>query len=242
MKEKIRGILLQTLRHNDRHNIVTLYTESHGRVSFLSSASSGKVGKMRKAILSPLAIVEADVNFNSTRDLQFLGTVHVPGPWKNLYFDPDKISMTFFLSDFLTTLLRRAPEDRGLFHFLHSAIMSLDDTQYSVVNYHLCFMIRLLHFMGIEPDYQSYRPGYLFDMRDGSFIRSTMSTHNDLLDSQYSSVIPLLGRMTFYNHHRFRFSGEQRRIILNHLMRYYSIHLSIPTKLKSLDILHELYR
>lgn len=241
MSEKIRGLVIQTIRHNDRHNIVTLFTESHGRVSFLSSASTGKAGKMRNAALSPLALVETDVNFNASRDLQFLGKISSPHPWRNIYFDPDKISMTFFLSDILSSLLRNAPADPALFAFLLDAIGSLDEMRRGIANYHLCFMIRLLPFMGIQPDYESYRPGYLFDMREGAFIREGSAIHSDVIGAAYASVIPLISRMSFDNLHRFRFSGEQRRTLLNFLMRYYAIHLPVSAKIKSLEILHTLY-
>ena len=242
MKQKIRGIVIQTIKHNDRHNIVTLYTETHGRLTCLSSASAGKTGRLRKAILSPLSLIETDININPARELHFLGSVAAVHPWRNLYFDPDKTAMTFFVADFLTSLLRKSPEDSELFTFLLSAINSRDKTTRPVTNFHLCFLLKLTLFMGIEPDYNSYRPGTIFDMREGTFLDTDMHTHADILSPQYTSILPLLSRMTFTNHHLFRFSGEQRRIILNHLMRYYSIHLSIPTKLKSLDILHDLYR
>lgn len=241
MKEKIRGILLQSVRHNDRHNIITLYTESRGRVSFLSSASTGRAGKMRKSLLAPLAVVESDINFSPTRELQYLGAVHVPHIWHSLYFEPDKISMTFFLSDFLSSLLRKAPEDAMLFRYLVEAVDELDRSERSVVNYHLCFLLRLLHFMGVEPDFSTYGSGRIFDMRDGVFREPEEVAHHDIIPVDYAAYMPRLGRMTFATMHRFRFSGEQRRLILNYLMRYYSIHLSIPPTLKSLDILHDLY-
>lgn len=244
MKQKIRGIVIQTIKHNDRHNIVTLYTGTHGRLTCLTSASTGKTSRMRRAMLSPLSVIESDINVNKLRELQFLGSVSVVYPWRNLYFDPDKIAMTFFVADFLSALLRKSPEDDTLFRFLLNAIHALDETLHSVSNFHICFLFKLALFMGIEPDYASFRPGARFDMREGIFLNdvsSAVQQHSDMLSVQYTSILPLLSRMTFSNYHLFRFSGEQRRIILNHLMRYYSIHLSIPTKLKSLDILHDLY-
>lgn len=241
MQQKIRGIVLQTVRHNDRHNIVTLYTESHGRVAFLSPASSGKAGRLRNAMLSPLAVVEADVRFSATRDLQYLGSVSTPEAWRNLYFDPDKISMTFFLTDLLTALLRTAPPDKSLFTFLRNAVAMLDALRRGVANFHICFLLRLLPFMGIGPDYESYRPGTVFNMREGTFDDRTPD-HHDYLPVAESALIPLFSRMTFDNLHAFQLSVGDRRRILTILMRYYSLHLPVPSRLKSLEILTELYR
>ncbi|MDE6682692.1 MAG: recombination protein O N-terminal domain-containing protein, partial [Muribaculaceae bacterium] len=49
--ERVTGIVTDIVRHNDRHNIVTLFRRSRGRVSFLSPAGSGKAGRARNARL-----------------------------------------------------------------------------------------------------------------------------------------------------------------------------------------------
>ena len=59
MREKVRGILLHTIRHNERSNILTFFTEGRGRMAFVSPAGSSKTARMRNARLAPLAIVES---------------------------------------------------------------------------------------------------------------------------------------------------------------------------------------
>ncbi|MBD5295965.1 MAG: hypothetical protein HDS25_06560 [Bacteroides sp.] len=240
MITKIHGIVLSVVKHNDRNNIVTLYTAERGRVAFLSPTSSGKSGRMRNARLSPLALVESEVNFRENRDLQYLGAISTPRPWKNLYFDPAKAPIVIFLSEFLSKLLRTSEADSSTWNYLLYALTALDSNSHTCANFHLAFLLRMLPIAGISPDDADWQPGDLFDMRSAEFT-PVHSGHSDILSPDETRLIPLLMRMNFRNMHLYRFNIGQRRRLLRLLIHYYSLHLPIPTDLKSLDILAELY-
>lgn len=240
MIEKIKGVVIKTIRHNDKSNIVTLFTQSRGRVAFISAAGSSKTGRLRNAALSPLAIVESDVNFHAGRELQTLGRISSPHPWRNIYFDPIRSAMVMFLSEFLNSYLKTAEPEPALWGFIVYAIDKLDTLQGGLANYHLTFLIRLLPFAGIEPDMSSYSPGRLFNMRDGSFS-DFLPLHRDIITPQIAKVIPTLARMNFRNMHLYKLNVESRREILRGLMHYYSLHLPIKEHLESIEILKELF-
>lgn len=237
---KIRGIVLKSVRHNDRTNIVTLFTEQRGRVSFVSSSGAGKRSQHRNAILSPLALIESEVNFHENRDLQMLGAVNVVRPWQNIYFDPSRSATALFLSEFLNQLLVAREKDSPLWNFLIQSIATLNDTAESTANFHLAFLIRMLPFLGIEPDTFNYRPGMIFDLREAEFS-NYLPTHSDFIAGTEAAAIPTLCRMTYENMHRFRFNVTARRRLLDLLLKYYSIHLPIKEHLKSIEILKELF-
>lgn len=240
MREKVRGILLHTIRHNERSNILTFFTEGRGRMAFVSPAGSSKTARMRNARLAPLAIVESEINFRDNRELQMLGAVETPHPWRNIYFDPMKGAMAMFLAEFLNRLLRVSDADPAMWRFLVQAIGALDSMKRGVANYHLAFLIRLLRFAGIEPDAGSWHPGRYFDMRAGEFTDS-MPPHPDYLSPAESALLPLMTRMTFRNLHLFRFNVNERRRLLRVLMQYYALHLPVNTDMPSLDVLRELF-
>ena len=241
MIEKIRGILLKTIRHNDRSNIVTLFTRQKGCVSFISSAgSSTKSGRMRNAILSPLAIIDADVNFLAGRDLQLLGKVATPHPWRNIYFDPMRGALALFIADFLNSLLKSREPDPDMWDFLAHSLYILDTTHSGLPNFHITFLIRLLHFAGIEPDIPSYIPGSWFDLREGGFSQ-LRPLHPDLIPPQEAKAIPFLARMNYRTMPLFRLNGLSRRRLLSLLMRYYAIHLPVKESLPSIQVLQELF-
>ncbi len=240
MVTKIHGIILSLIRHNERNNIVTLYTSERGRMSLLSPVSSGKSGRMRNARLAPLALIETDVNFRSNRDLQFLGAIATPSPWRNLYFDPRKAPIVIFLSEFLSKLLRTSEADPSMWNYLLSSLSILDDIEEGLANFHLAFMLRLLHIVGIAPDATDWQKGDFFNMRTAEFT-PVHPGHSDILSADETAYIPLLMRMNFGNMQRFKFNASQRRRLVRVLMQYYSLHLPIRADLRSLDVLTELY-
>lgn len=99
--EKITGIVTDMIRHNDRHNVVTLFTRSRGRMSFLSPAGTGRTAAMRRAGLQLLSLVEAEVNVRGDRDLQLLGRFSSPHVWSDIYFNPVKSAVAMFLAEFI---------------------------------------------------------------------------------------------------------------------------------------------
>lgn len=169
MTEKMIAIVLDVTRHNDRMNVITLYSRSRGRLSFLSPVGSGKSGKMRQSRLQPLAVIESDINFKTSSELQRLGAFSCLTVWHDIYFNPIKQIITLFLSEFLNRLLRATMPDENLWDYIFNSLRLLDNMQKGVANFHIAFLSSLLPFAGIQPDYSLYRPGYCFDMQSGSF-------------------------------------------------------------------------
>ncbi len=240
MLEKLHGIVLQTIRHNDRNNIVTLFTAERGRISCLCPTGTSRAARLRRARMAPLAVVETEINFRAGRELQFLGDIAAPMPWRNLYFDPVKGAMTTFISEFLNRLLRTSESDLPMWNYLLHAIGALDALQRGMANYHLVFLLRLLRFAGIEPDMSTFRPDRYFDLRGGIFT-DMVPLHRDFLMPADACRIQLLLRMNFRNLHLFKFNVDERRHILGILLRYYSLHLPMPSDFTSLEILREIF-
>ena len=62
MLEKIEGFVIDIVRHNDRHNVVSLYTRSRGRMAFLVPVGKSRQGKARNAVITNMACLTADIN------------------------------------------------------------------------------------------------------------------------------------------------------------------------------------
>lgn len=240
MIEKISGIVLDITRHNDRHNVVTLYTRSRGRVSFLSTGGAGKAARMRASRLQPLAVIEGDINFKQNAELQKLGAFSLSYVWSGIYFHPVKALMALFLSEFLNRLLRASMSDESLYDYIVNSLRLFDGMGEGIADFHIAFMASLLPFMGIQPDGSEWIENAYFDMRNGTFS-SDRPPHNDVLEGEDARMAAELGSMDFSNIRQFHFDNDKRRRVLEEMLRYYAIHYPGTSNLRSLEVLRSLF-
>ncbi|MDE7402198.1 MAG: DNA repair protein RecO [Muribaculaceae bacterium] len=238
--ERLIGIVTDVLKHSDRHDVVSLYTRSHGRVALLAPAGNGKAARARRAAMMQLSVIETDVKFNANRDLQFLGRFSRPVLWRTIYFDPVKSAVAIFISEFLNQFLRQSPPDPQLFDFLVGAIDRLDKMERGVANFHLGFLVEFLDYAGIRPDLSDWQAGCWFDLRGG--VASMLPPgHRDVIEPRNTAGLPILARMTTANAATFKFNGLQRRQFMSELLKYYAVHFPGIGSLKSPEILAEVF-
>ncbi len=239
MLEKIEGIVIDVRKHNDKTDIVTLFTRSRGRMAMLSpSARGGKSG--RGARLLPMSVVGASVNYHPDRELQRLGAVEPLRVWSSIYFNPVKSALAVFLSEFLNHFLRASLAEPELWDYIVESTGSIDRMKGNASNLHIAFLISLLPYAGIEPRLDDYSDGDWFDMREGRFS-SGRPLHNDVVEPGEARHILLLARLTMANSRRLRLTQAERRRALDMLLRYYAIHYQGLGSLRSLDVMHEIF-
>lgn len=244
MLEKIEGIVLDIVRHNDSHNVVTLYTRERGRMSFIVPVGKSKAGRMRNSAIMLLANLHAEVNFKAGKELQMMRNVMTGEIRRTLYFNPVKSTLIFFLSEFLNKLLRQSPRDRQLYAYISDSIRLLDETdERRLANFHIAFLLGILALTGVFPSPETYKEGMIFDMQQGNFEYPEMMMFRKggvILSAEESKVVPMVLRMNFRNMHLFRFNRNEKDQLLDKLLQYFSLHLPMGYKLRSIDILHEL--
>ena len=245
MIERIEGIVTDVIKHNDKHNVVTLYTRTRGRMAFLVPVGSSKTGRMRNSTLSLLAVVGADVNIRGGKELYTLRQVQPLRMWHGIYANPVKSSLLFFLTEFCNRLLRQYPADHLLWDYIIRSLEILDSLPTErVANFHLAFLIRLLPIVGIEPSASKREDDERFDLLSGEMIdphHPEFLRRRMLLSEEESSLVPLFLRMNFRNMACYRLTRNQRSRLLDILLSYYANHLPIGTDFRSLPILRSLF-
>lgn len=238
MKEKLTGIVLSVRKYNDRHNVVTLYTPSHGRLSFLAPLNTSK--KTSQPRLQPLTVIETEANVKPTADLLKLGAYSLHIVWTDIYFNPPKSMMALFISEFLNRLLNASMPDPLLWNYIYESVTLLDKMTRGLENYHIAFLSSLLPFVGIQPDITDYQPGDYFDMREGTFS-SSPPFHRDFLAGHDAYMAMIISRINFMNSGVLKLSGNQRHLLLTRMLDYFAHHFPGLNNIRSLDILHEIF-
>lgn len=239
MYEPLRCIALRKVRYNDRHDILTVYTREHGRLSLMTPAGGGRQAARVKAITQPLGIFECVADMRPNREiLSMRDVVPVFAP---AGLNPLKATLALFIADVLAALLRETQPDRNLFDFTELSARTLGEASVSsAANFHICFLLRLQHFMGVEPDWSTYSSGRVLDFADGIF-RDTPPLHGRYISPTESEAARQLSRMNYRNMALFRFSRADRNRILDRIIAFYNTHFQGLASINSLGILRAMF-
>ena len=240
MQEKLSGIVINVIKYNEKHNIAHIYTDKCGMMSFLVRQGTTHASRMRNAMFMPLSLLEFEARMQPGRELGTLHDVQRIAMLHSIYSDPIKNIIAMFMSELLSRCIQEHEQNMVLFSFLKSSILRLEETRNSVANFHICFLYRLGAFIGIQPDVDSYREDYWFNMNDGVFGRSPVAGCSCLPPEQ-AKVLMLLSRMTYDNLHLFKFNREQRNEMLEIMLGYYRLHHSTLGSLRSPEVLKQLF-
>ena len=240
MYEKLRGIVLNTIRYSDKHNIVHIYTDGRGLMSFAVPQGKTPAARMRNALLMPLSLVNLEAAIRNGRDLAVMRELQRNYPLASIYSDPVKNAISLFISELLAHVIQEPEGNEPLFRYIEQSVQLLEQLPGQVANFHICFLFHLGAHLGIQPNMESYRKGYWFDMSDGVFVAAAVRGHA-MLQPQEAQAIHLLSRMSFANMGVFRFNREERNRMLDVIISYYRLHNAAIGTLRSPDILKQLF-
>lgn len=240
MEVKTKAIVLRTVKYGDSRMIVDMLTAHSGRVSFACTLSKTNHGKIKKQLFQPLTILEIDYDERTTTELQRLRDVRMAHPYASLPFDPYKLSIGMFLTEFLLYATRGEHDSEHLEDFTEKSLLWLDNASEGFANFHLVFTLHVSLFIGFYPNLDEYSDGAWFDLRDGSFTKAC-PLHPDYLCPEDARKIRLLMRMNFDNMRLFKMNREERNQCLDVIVNYYRLHVPGFPELKSLAVLKTLF-
>ncbi len=203
--------------------IAHIYTKEYGRQAFIFKGGSSRTAKRKMNFLQPLALVELPIDYRPQKELYLGNGTQSLQPFQTIPFQQIKSSIVFFLAEVLSKLLQIHESDEPLFDFLQDAIQLLDEENTKGTNFHLTFLVKLMQFLGIQPDLEG----------------------EDSLDlMQFNEDLPLwqtFQESTWETCDCLVLSRDQRNAFLDKILTYYSFHLQDLTNLKSLSVLQEIF-
>lgn len=244
MHENIRCIVLRTVKYGDNSIIVDTFTESHGRMSFMTPYARGRRTSTGAAFWGQLSMVNFQTDIRPQGKLSKPQDVRFYHSYLDLPYSPLKSSIAMFLGEFLCAALKSEGENRLLYKYIETSLQWLDmaDTRNSVSgipNFHLVFLMRITRFLGIYPNLDNSHYNY-FDMIAGEYTLYKPS-HSHYIEKEEAHIIPLLFRMDYGTMHIYKFNRKQRQRCLEVLIDYFRIHIPQFPQLKSLDVLSEVF-
>ena len=239
MLVKTRGLVLRTVDYSDSSIIVKIYTENFGIQSYLVRGAKRKRSPIRASLFQPLAPLELVVYRKEKSGLQTIKEIKPEYVFTSISFDPVKTALLFFINEVSLRCLVEEEPDPELFRFLHETIQVLDETEKNFSNLHLVFLMRFSRFLGFYPGGHLSREQVVFDLREGKFSEKE-PFHPDYVSGEACRLIGNLMRTYYYSLEQLKLTGNERKQLLDILLRYYDLHSNKAGSIQSHKVLEQL--
>jgi len=234
MRISDKAIILQSTRYGDKKYILKLYTQHNGLLT-----AAAIVGKSSSAIkpssILPLNLMDIELVLKQNKEIHQLTEASCYSINTHISDSLSKLSIAQFLNEVLIKSLKEQTGNAHLFEFIETCFKFLNDADKEFENLHLYFMIELTRYLGFEPQNNHSELYRYFDCREGQFSSYSLALplglnkDDSLLFSEFLKINALHEKI----------SNNQRQVILESLLAYYSLHVPSFGHLKSLDVLKE---
>ena len=240
MVEKFVGIVLRTIKYSDNLMIADMYTQSHGRLSFLVPMSRSKRSKVRNVLFQPLSVISFSAPFKGVSSLVRLSEAQPYLMYSTLPYDVVKSAIALYLAEFLAAVLREEDDSESLFDYICCSLEFLDKAEEGYSNFHILFLLRLTRFLGISPNVEEACEGSYFDLMAGAIVHE-QPLHGQFLSQADTMLFVKLLQMDLSSMRSMQLSRNARWEYLTLLHNYYRLHVPDFPEIKSIDVLRELF-
>lgn len=234
-----RGIFLNSIKYSDSSVIAHIYTEKFGVVSYIISGVHGKKSVAKVNLLQSLFLLDMIVYHKENSNvIQRVKTLRMIKPLSEIPFDIKKSSQAMFIAEVLTKILKEEESNSELFEFLFSSISHLDTISNGISNFLVVFLFKLTKYLGIQPTIPT-KNNMLFDISTGTFVEKEPN-HHLFLDVSQTQKFTELFSPNFNEIDKLSLNNNDRRELLDCLVKYYKVHLEINSDFKSLAVIKEI--
>ena len=240
MLEKTRGIILSQIKYTDSGIIARLYTRKFGRQSFMIKGMRNRRSGKHTILFQPLFILDLEMYYKSSRELQTLKEFSVSYTPYEIYTNIRKSCVAMFLGEVLTSVLKEESPNEELFDFIEESIIYFDKSTEGYSNFHISFLAGLSSFLGFEPSPRTHPDNVFFDMSNGEFV-PVPPVNGNYAKEEISDVLAAFFSSSYDKGDSISLNGTIRNEVLDTLVKYYALHLPGLKKIKSLEVLKEVF-
>lgn len=234
------GIVLHFIKYGENSVIATIYTREFGRQSFIVNAARGKKSKSKATLLQPLFLVDLVTYQKQTREIQRIREIKSHQTYQNIPFDVVKSTQAIFLAEMLYKTIGEEESFPEMFEFIQHALLYFDLMEEGSANFHLWFLLRLTEYLGFLPDTSPKGFESWLDLQKGAVVPFEPS-HPHFVNKEATVFFQMLASLKVSELETFKISRSMRDYLLSKMIDYYHLHFDNLGKIKSLEILKQVF-
>ena len=240
MLEKTRGIILHQIKYTDSGIVAQIYTKKFGRQSFLIKGMRKRKTGKHNILFQPMFILDLELYYKASREMQTLKEFSVSFTPYDIYSNIKKSCVAIFLGEVLTSVLKEESPHEEMFDFIEESIAYFDGCKEGFANFHIAFLVGLSSFLGFEPAPRLENENAFFDMVNGIFV-PIPPVHGNYANEEITNILAEFFVASYDSVSTISLTGKIRNDVLETLVRFYSLHLPGLRKIRSLDVLKEVF-
>ncbi len=237
---KTKCIILHHTRYSDSGLILQAYTREAGRLSFMVKGMRSKGSGKHNAFFQTMSMLDVVLYYKESRNIHHLREFSVPYSLSGIYTDIRKSCIAVFLGEILSQVLKEETHNYELYDHIEGSLRFLSESSSGFSNFHIAFLIGLSSYLGFEPGKRTSAREKFFDLADGRFAE-TPPVHGYYADEVISGILAGFFSASYGSMGAIPLTGSLRNDVLETIIKYYSIHLPLFKKVKSLQVLKEIF-
>lgn len=219
MLHKTRGIVFRFTKYGDSSIIVTIFTELFGIQTYIVNGVRSKSSRSKIALYQPLTLLDLVVYYKENASIKRIKEIKCIHAYQNVSTDIRKSALAIFINEILNKTVKDESHAQEIFEYLFHALILLDHQEANLENFHLIFLIKLSRFLG----FGAHQSEEILGVR--------------MLSSQEEDLLKKLIKAEFTE--SISISNEQRRNLLEAILRFYTMHVESLGEIKSIQVLKE---
>lgn len=238
--ESTQGIVLQNIKYGDTSLISQVYTEAFGRKSFLFKGIRSKKSKIHPNILQSLFIINVEAYLKEGKEISLVKDASPLVIFKYFPYDIKKSAQAMFMSEILNRCLHEEEPNPLLYLFIRNSIEFFDLMEKGSSNFHILFLVKLSKHLGFYPSSKVNPEEMVFDMKEGIY-KDHFPSHQAYIDPYNSDLLEKILSSNYDQLSALELNQRKRNELLDYILKFYSIHIEGITRIKSYEILKEIF-
>jgi DNA repair protein RecO (recombination protein O) len=236
---KTRGIVFRAIKYSNTSIITTIYTEQFGLQTYI--VNGARSAKSKKApLFQPATILDLVVYKRENKNIQHIKEIKLEVLYRRLPLQVVRSSVALFIIETLLKCVQEEETNPALFEFIVETLSFLDECETVPALLPQYFLIELSKHLGFHPQDKFTEATPYFDMREGHFTSKESNLYS--FSSSMSRLFSELKEKGRGELNVFQLPHLQRKELLDALVTFYTLHVTNFKKLKSLDVLEEVFR
>lgn len=240
MLKHTEGIVIKATKYSETSLVTQIFTREYGMQAFMVKGVYRKKSPLQPSHFQHLNRVQLEGYFKSGRQLQTIKELTINPLFESIPFEIEKTSLAIFISEVLQKTIREEEPNEDLFQFLTNLIQLLDQWRGSLANFPHFFLIKLSQFLGFFPLNNFQEDHQHFNLLEGYF-QSTTPEEQYAINPPDTQYLNYLLNLSADSLDEIPMPLASRQHLLNKLLDYFRLHLEEFSRVKSANILREVF-